>query len=56
MTAHAAKLMVGKLKAMPDPVGSVNQSILNGWTGVFEVKDGAAQSSAAPRRKRNYGL
>ena len=56
MTPHAAKLMASKLKAMPDPVGSVNQSILNGWTGVFEVKDAKAQSGSAPHRRKNYGL
>jgi len=38
LTPHAAKLAVAELKKLPDPVGSVNQTILNGWSGLFPVK------------------
>ncbi|MFW5634996.1 MAG: DUF1376 domain-containing protein [Erythrobacter sp.] len=56
MTPHAAKLMVGALRKLADPVGSVNQSIINGWTGVFEIKATGAQPGAETFRKRSYGI
>lgn len=58
MTPHAAKLMLAELRKLSDPVSSVNQSILAGWTGVFEVKrdTGPLLGAGQPYRKRSYGL
>lgn len=43
MTEHAVKLMIGKLKKMtPDineQVEIINQSIINGWQGIFPLKE-----------------
>ena len=36
LTDRAAELIVGKLKAMPDPVAAVHHSIAQGYTGIFE--------------------
>ena len=35
LTDHAAGLIVKKLSGHPDPDAVVNESIANGWTGVF---------------------
>lgn len=35
LTEHAAQLIAAKLAAHPDPDAVVEQSIMNGWTGVF---------------------
>lgn len=40
MTVHAARLAISELRKMPDPAASVDQSIMNGWAGVFPVKAG----------------
>jgi hypothetical protein len=37
LTAYAAKLMAKKLAAMPNPVASVEQSMLKGWRDCFPV-------------------
>ncbi len=38
LTDHAAGLIVKKLSGHPDPDAVVNESIANGWTGVFPEK------------------
>lgn len=38
LTARAAKAMVGKLRGHPDPDGVLQNSIANGWQGVFPDK------------------
>ena len=42
MTDHAVDLMIGKLQKMSSDVNEqieiLNQSIMNGWTGVFPLK------------------
>lgn len=35
LTDHAAQLIAAKLSTHPDPDAVVEQSIMNGWTGVF---------------------
>lgn len=38
MTEHGARLMAKKLATMADPIGSTEQSITEGWKGVFPLK------------------
>lgn len=35
MTVHAAELIANKLAGHPSPESVINESIANGWTGVF---------------------
>lgn len=35
LTDHAAQLIAKKLADCPDPIGAIEASIMNGWTGVF---------------------
>jgi biotin operon repressor len=46
LTPHAAELIAEKLKGHSDPDAVVNNSIMNGWTGVFPEK--TPQPAAAP--------
>ena len=43
MTDHAVKLMISKLNGMttsvPEQIEILNQSIVNGWQGIFPLKD-----------------
>lgn len=61
LTVHAAKLAVTQLRKFSDPVASVNQTILNGWTGFFEPKGdvepgrGDSASKWRDRIDRKYG-
>ncbi len=44
MSARAQKLAIDELEKLKsqghDPVACINQSILNGWKGIFPVKNG----------------
>lgn len=46
MTPQAARLIAAKLKDCSDPAAVVNQSIMNGWQGVFPERQSA---KASPR-------
>jgi len=41
LTDHAAELIAAKLRGHPNPDAVVEQSIMNGWTGVFPEKTAA---------------
>lgn len=45
LTKRAAELIVAKLKSCPDPNAAVNESISQGWTGVFPEKLTGARGS-----------
>ena len=51
MTDHAVDLMLGKLDKMSDSadgkIAILNQSILNGWQGIFPLKDGGTHGQIA---------
>ena len=51
-TEHAVKLAIGKLESFRlagnDPGEVLNQSTLNSWQGLFEVKDGKRKSNSRP--------
>lgn len=49
LTLHGAKLIAKELRKFNDPVGSINQSIMNGWKGVFEVKNREGSGKPAER-------
>jgi hypothetical protein len=49
MTAYAAQLMAKRLRTMPDPVGSVEQSLRLGWLDVFAVREERQQSHGSTR-------
>jgi hypothetical protein len=51
LTLHAAELIAAKLTGHPDPDAVVNNSIMNGWTGVFPDSKIAAPAAAAPDRQ-----
>ena len=48
MTDHAVKLLINKLNGMtsyiPEQIEIINQSIVNGWQGVFPLKNEQAQT------------
>lgn len=45
------------LKKQPDPVECINQSIRNGWQGLFEVKNGNGRNGVGQNQpKRNYAF
>ena len=48
MTDHAVDLLINKLNGMtsyiPEQIEIINQSIMNGWQGVFPLKDDQAQA------------
>jgi hypothetical protein len=48
MTDHAVALLITKLNGMtsyiPEQIEIINQSIVNGWQGVFPLKDDKAQA------------
>jgi hypothetical protein len=48
MTVHAAELVASSLADHPDPDTVVNESIKNGWTGVFPNKASPTQSKTTP--------
>lgn len=54
MTDHAVALLINKLNGMtsyiPEQIEIINQSIVNGWQGVFPLKNDQAQ----PIRKGNH--
>jgi hypothetical protein len=52
MTPGAGKLMAKKLAAMSDPTAAIEQSIENGWKGIFPPK---AEVHPFPSRKQTYG-
>lgn len=62
MTDNAVKLMLGKLNKMSSNVDEqieiINQSIVNGWTGIFPLKDEKKKRSQKGNfhqfEKRNY--
>lgn len=56
MTPYAAKLMAAKLRTFPDPVASVNQSILKGWCDVFPVEQNGARQINMPKARGLEGL
>lgn len=56
LTERAAELIAGRLVGCRDPVAVVNQSIMNGWQGVFPEKiSGGRNDGAAADRARRAG-
>lgn len=53
MTDHAAKLMAKKLATMSDPGAAVEQSIAEGWKGVFPLK--SAEVHPFPSKGQSRG-
>lgn len=53
MTDNAVKLMIGKLNKMTSSVSEqieiINQSILNGWTGIYPLKEQAKRKEPVPK-------
>lgn len=58
MTDYAVKLLIGKLDNMTSDVNEqieiLNQSIVNGWTGVFPLKQEQAKQTARPNAFHNF--
>ena len=52
LTASAARLIAKKLDGHPDPDAVANNSIMNGWTGVFEVKQ--SKFNSKPEKFSNF--
>lgn len=56
LTAHAAELAIAELAKLHDqghdPVAVINQSILNGWRGLFALKDNHAAHRSNHRGHR----
>lgn len=56
MTDHAVGLLIKKLNDMtvsiPEQIEIINQSIMNGWQGVFPLKDKQKQASNQTYRKQ----
>lgn len=46
LTVHAAELIAAKLRGHHDPDAVVNETIMNGWTGIFPEK--RTKSNGAP--------
>lgn len=56
LTDRAAELIVSQLVGCRDPVAAINQSIMNGWQGVFPKRDtGGKNDGAAADRARRAG-
>lgn len=57
MTEKAVQLMIGKLNKMSSDVGEqieiINQSILNGWQGIFPLKK-ETEKQKTPIKKNNF--
>lgn len=53
MTDNAVKLMLGKLNKMTSNVNEqieiINQSILNGWTGIYPLKEQSRRKEPVPK-------
>ena len=53
MTDNAVKLMLGKLNKMTSNVTEqieiINQSILNGWTGIYPLKEQSKRKEPVPK-------
>lgn len=47
LTPRAAELIAAKLASHPNPIGVIEQTIANGWTGVFPE----ARASPAPAKR-----
>lgn len=58
MTEYAAKLMAKRLRELPDPKGSAEQSIRNGWSDVFSVREeqNRSQQRNMPKARGLEGL
>jgi hypothetical protein len=52
MTDNAVKLMIGKLNKMTSDVNEqieiLNQSIMNGWTGLYPLKKDSTRKEVVP--------
>jgi hypothetical protein len=57
MTAHAVKLLISKLNGMtasiPEQIEILNQSIVNGWQGIFPLKK-EIEKPKTPIKKNNF--
>lgn len=58
MTDHAVKLMIGKLNKLastiPEQIEILNQSILNGWQGIFPLKEKQTTTRPTEAPKSEY--
>lgn len=50
LTKSTAKKQINFLLTQPNAVGCIDQTIQNGWKGLFEVKDNGKKSSVSRRR------
>ena len=60
MTAHAVKLLISKLNGMttciPEQIEILNQSIVNGWQGIFPLKNNQSINQAYHKQTKAEGL
>ena len=56
MTDHAVNLMIKKLNDMtvliPEQIEIINQSIMNGWQGIFPLKEQTTQFVKQPKQSK----